>query len=42
MTVEIVAPKNLSKEAKEAVEAYKAATEDEDPRAGLLDRAKTS
>ncbi len=42
VTVEIVAPKNLSKEAKEAVEAYKAATEDEDPRAGLLDRAKTS
>lgn len=42
VTVEIVAPKNLSKEAKEAVEAYKAATESDDPRAGLLDRAKAS
>ena len=41
-TVEIVAPKNLSKEAKQAVESFKAATEGEDPRAGLLDKAKAS
>ena len=41
-TVEIVAPKNLSKEAKQAVELFKAATEGEDPRAGLLDKAKAS
>ncbi|TGD10986.1 DnaJ C-terminal domain-containing protein [Brevibacterium sp. S111] len=41
-TVEIVAPKNLSDEAKAAVETFKAATEGEDPRAGLLDRAKAS
>ncbi|WP_209324002.1 DnaJ C-terminal domain-containing protein [Brevibacterium renqingii] len=41
-TVEIVAPKNLSKEAKEAVEAFKSATEGEDPRDGLLDKAKAS
>jgi molecular chaperone DnaJ len=41
-TVEIVAPKNLSKEAKAAVEAFKSATEGEDPRAGLLDKAKAS
>ena len=41
-TVEIVAPKNLSKEAKAAVEAFKSATEGEDPRDGLLDKAKAS
>ena len=41
-TVQIVVPKNLSKEAKQAVEAFKAATEGEDPRAGLLDKAKAS
>lgn len=40
--VEIVAPKNLSKEAKAAVEAFKAATEGDDPRDGLLDSAKAS
>ncbi len=41
-TVQIVVPKNLSKEAKQAVESFKAATEGEDPRAGLLDKAKAS
>ncbi|WP_210603390.1 DnaJ C-terminal domain-containing protein [Brevibacterium oceani] len=40
--VEIVAPKNLSKEAKAAVEAFQAATEDDDPRDGLLETAKAS
>ncbi|MCD1286563.1 MULTISPECIES: DnaJ C-terminal domain-containing protein [unclassified Brevibacterium] len=42
VTVEIVAPQNLSKDAKEAVESFKAATADEDPRAGLLDKAKAN
>ncbi|AZL14278.1 molecular chaperone DnaJ [Brevibacterium aurantiacum] len=41
-TVQIAVPKNLSKEAKAAVESFRTATEGEDPRAGLLDKAKAS
>jgi molecular chaperone DnaJ len=41
-TVEIVTPKNLSKEAKAAVESFREATEGEDPREGLIDKAKAS
>lgn len=42
VTVEIVVPQNLSKDAKAAVESFKSATEDEDPRSGLIDKAKAS
>jgi molecular chaperone DnaJ len=36
VTVEVAVPTKLSAKAREAVEAFKAATADEDPRAGLL------
>ncbi|TSI19695.1 DnaJ C-terminal domain-containing protein [Brevibacterium aurantiacum] len=42
VTAEIVVPQNLSKDAKEAVESFRTATENEDPRDGLLDKAKAS
>jgi molecular chaperone DnaJ len=38
VTVEVAVPGKLSAAAREAVEAFRAATADEDPRAGLLDR----
>lgn len=40
VTVEIAVPQNLPAKAKEAVEAFREATSGEDPRAGLLDRAR--
>jgi molecular chaperone DnaJ len=40
VTVEIVVPQNLSKEAEAAVEAFRAATKDADPRAGLAAKAR--
>ena len=40
VTVEIAVPQNLTPKAKEAVEAFRKATSGEDPRAGLLDRAR--
>jgi len=40
VTVEIAVPQNLTPKAKEAVEAFREATSGEDPRAGLLDRAR--
>lgn len=40
VTVEIAVPQNLSDEARKAVEALAAATAGEDPRDGLLDRAR--
>ncbi|WP_066461046.1 DnaJ C-terminal domain-containing protein [Sanguibacter suarezii] len=40
VTVQVVVPQKLTKEAKQAVEAFAAATEGDDVRAGLLDRAK--
>lgn len=42
VTAEIVVPQNLSKDAKAAVESFQAATTGEDPRAGLIDKAKAS
>ncbi len=42
VTVEVVVPKNLSDEAKAAVEAYRAATTDNDPRSDLLRQAGAS
>ncbi|SDS62606.1 molecular chaperone DnaJ [Brevibacterium sandarakinum] len=42
VTAEIVVPQNLSKEAKEAVESFQSATDNEDPRDGLLDKARAS
>lgn len=36
VTVEVVVPKKLSSKAREALEAFRSATEDENPRAGLL------
>ena len=40
VTVQVVVPQKLTKEAKQAVEAFAAATEGDDVRAGLLARAK--
>ena len=37
VTVEVAVPAKLSSAARDAVEAFKAATEGEDPRLGLLD-----
>lgn len=42
VTVQIVVPQNLSKDAEAAVESFKEATKNEDPRAGLLEKAKAS
>lgn len=42
VTVEIVAPQNLSKDAEAAIESFRDATKSEDPRAGLLDKAKAN
>ena len=42
VTIEVAVPRNLGPDAKEAVEAYRKATEGEDPRAGLYSRAKAS
>lgn len=42
VTIEVAVPRTLSAEAKEAVEAFKKATADEDPRAGLYSQAKSS
>ena len=39
VTVEIAVPQKLSRQAKEALEAFVAATADEDPRDDLLQRA---
>ena len=39
VTVEIAVPQKLTKRAKEALEAFAAATIDDDPRAALLERA---
>lgn len=39
ITLDVVIPQNLSKEAQEAVEAFAAATKDEDPRESLFTRA---
>lgn len=39
VTVEVVVPQNLSKEAQSAVEAFRDATKDADPRAGLAAKA---
>ncbi|WP_298254209.1 DnaJ C-terminal domain-containing protein [uncultured Arthrobacter sp.] len=39
VTVEVVVPQNLSKEAQAAVEAFRDATKDADPRAGLAAKA---
>ena len=36
VTVEVAVPTKLSAEARDAMEAFRAATADEDPRAGLL------
>lgn len=40
VTVEVVVPQNLSKEAEAAVEAFRDATKDADPRAGLAAKAR--
>ena len=40
VTVEVVVPQNLSKEAEAAVETFRDATRDADPRAGLAARAR--
>ena len=40
VTVDVVVPQNLSKEAEAAVEAFRAATRDADPRAGLAAKAR--
>jgi molecular chaperone DnaJ len=40
VTIDVVVPQNLSKEAAAAVEAFAAATADADPRAGLAAKAK--
>ena len=40
--VEVVVPQRLSDDARQAVEAFRAATEGEDPRADLMARAKES
>ena len=39
VTLDVVVPQNLSKEAKAAVEAFAEATKDENPRENLLARA---
>ncbi|GAA3703702.1 DnaJ C-terminal domain-containing protein [Zhihengliuella alba] len=39
VTIDVVVPQNLSGEAREAVEAFAAATADADPRAGLAEKA---
>ena len=41
LTVEVVVPTRLAPEARAAVEAFAEATRDEDPRAGLAERAKS-
>ncbi|WDF32957.1 DnaJ C-terminal domain-containing protein [Arthrobacter agilis] len=40
VTVEVIVPQNLSKEAEAAVEAFRDATKDADPRAGLAAKAR--
>jgi molecular chaperone DnaJ len=40
VSVDVVVPQNLSKEAEAAVEAFRAATKDADPRAGLAAKAR--
>lgn len=40
VTIDVTVPQKLTKEAKEAVEAFAAATAGEDPRAGLAEKAK--
>ncbi|MHA7283939.1 DnaJ C-terminal domain-containing protein [Arthrobacter sp. TMS2-4] len=40
VTVDVVVPQNLSKEAQAAVETFRAATKDADPRAGLAAKAR--
>ena len=42
VTVEVVVPRKLSGAARKAVEAFRDATAGEDPRAGLLERARAS
>jgi molecular chaperone DnaJ len=42
VTVEVAVPTRLSGDARSAVEAFRAATADEDPRAGLLDGHATA
>ncbi len=40
VTVDVAVPQHLSSEAREALEAYRKATADEDPRAELFKAAK--
>ncbi|MEO6500309.1 MAG: DnaJ C-terminal domain-containing protein [Jatrophihabitantaceae bacterium] len=42
VTVSVAVPQKLDGAAREAVEAYAAATEDDDPRAGLLEQARSA
>ena len=42
VTIEVAVPRNLSPDARKAVEAFRKATAGEDPRAGLYSRAKAS
>jgi molecular chaperone DnaJ len=42
VTVEVSVPQKLDAEARKAVEAFRAATAGEDPRAGLIERARAT
>lgn len=42
VTVDVAVPQRLSSEAREALAAYSSATQDHDPRADLMARAKQS